>query len=124
MANRIYFKPINELTSEEFMQLFKEIVYFPKKFKEKYGNYSIATFPNVSPQETDNPYEAYLFGLIYGLKTHIPKNKLICLFGAPGCGKSHLIRLVAELKGKSIEEIKNMFNDPEIKVISFDIFGK
>ena len=116
MTNRrIYFKPINELTTKELKQLFPEIVSMPENFIKKYGSYSIATFPtNILQKGSENPLEAHLLGYIYGKQTSIPENKLICLFGAPGCGKSHLIHLVANLKNKSIDDIKALITDTKV----------
>lgn len=115
MANRrAYFKPLKELTPEEMRILFRGEITIPEWFLEKYGEYSVKTFPEAPPQSVTNPIEAYYFGCITGLKMQIPENKLVAIFGAPGCGKSYLIRLVASLKGKSVEEIKTLLSDEPI----------
>ena len=61
-----------------------------------------------------DPMEAYLCGCIIGLQSRIPENKIIALFGDPACGKSYLIRLVANLKNKNLDEIKKAMGDKEV----------
>lgn len=48
---------------------------------------------------------AYLLGCIQYAQAQIPKNHLIVLFGEPGCGKSHLINLIMELKKRNLTQI-------------------
>ena len=115
LKRKMFFTPINELTQEEITQLFKGIR-VSELFIEKYGKYSISTFPSISIPLTNqyDPYEAFILGMIPCLKQDIPKFKLIAVFGAPGCGKSLLTRLVKELNNKTIDEIKQILKDTNI----------
>ena len=125
MANlRAYHKPLNELESSEIEKIFTYIKCIPKEFLDKYGKYSIAEFPiepaelwkEINSKEEYNMERNYLYLLAYisSMKYNLPKNSIIALFGAPGCGKSHLIRLVYKLKGKTVEEIKTMIKDANV----------
>lgn len=110
----IWFKPLNTLTQEELRQIFHNDI--PETFIEKYGTYSVAKFPNNIKINKDDfdPVEAYLCGCIVGLQSRIPEKKIIALFGDPACGKSYLIRLVANLKDKDLKEIKDIISDDNI----------
>lgn len=61
-----------------------------------------------------NYLEAYILGCIAGKQSIIPENKIIVLFGDPASGKSYLIRLVADLKNKTLDEIKTEMKDDEL----------
>lgn len=117
LRRKMFFTSINELTKEEITELFKGMS-IPESFIEKYGNYSISTFPPISfPIQIQNPvnqYEAFFLGMITSLKHNIPEFKLVTVFGAPGCGKSLLIRLVKELNNKTVDEIKQKLKDTNI----------
>ena len=117
LKRKIFVTPINELSQEEIIQLFKGIS-LSESFIEKYGKYSISTFPQIQLpipiKNQHDPYEAFILGMISGIKQDIPKFKLIAVFGAPGCGKSLLIRLVHELNNKTIDEIKQILKDTNI----------
>lgn len=117
LKRKNFFTPINQLTQEEITELFKGMS-IPEPFIEKYGNYSISTFPPISfpikIQKQVNQHEAFILGMIPCLKQAIPKFKLIAVFGAPGCGKSLLTRLVKELNNKTIDEIKQILKDTNI----------
>ena len=109
----IWFKPLNTLTQEELKQIFHNDI--PETFIKKYGTYSVAKFPDtIINKDNFDPMEAYLCGYIAGLKPTIPENKIIALFGDPACGKSYLIRLVANLKNKTLDEIKTEMKDDEL----------
>ncbi len=115
IKKELYYRPLNQLTDKELRQLFPGGCNYLKKFIEKYGKYSIATFPDSTPiyplPEGTDLNEAYLLGIIAGKQSRIPKNKLVILFGQPACGKSYLIRLVVSLKDRSIDEIKELIAD-------------
>ena len=115
---RVYFKPLNELSQGELRRLFPANYDRLGDFIKKYGEYSIANFPDsvsIYPlPESTNMFEAYLLGEIAGKKSCIPENKVVILFGNPACGKSYLIRLVVSLKNKSLNEIKELIKDSDI----------
>ena len=61
-----------------------------------------------------NYLEAYILGCIASWQSNIPENKIIVLFGDSASGKSYLIRLVADLKNKTLDEIKTEMKDDEL----------
>lgn len=59
VSRRAFFTPLNKLTPGEIIQLFQMDI--PKSFMEKYGEYSIANFPD--PRRLKERFE--LFRSIY-----------------------------------------------------------
>lgn len=111
MKREVYFKKIGELTQKEFEELFNipTDITDPnfRKILEPIAEHSIFDI-NIEDYKINelNFNTAYLLGVIKGLKTRIPETHIIALFGEPGCGKSHLIRLITQLKEMDINEIK------------------
>ena len=119
MANiRPYYKKLNQLTQDEIKMLFPHITSIPQDFLYKYGEYSVASFPDLDKTYEGigsiSASEAYLLSYIGAKKYDIPKNVIIALYGAPGCGKSYILNLVTTLKGKEINEIKALITDVKV----------
>lgn len=111
MKREVYFKKIGELTQKEFEELFNipTDITDPnfRKILEPIAEHSIFDI-NVQDYKINELSfnTAYLLGVIQVLKTKIPQTHIIALFGEPGCGKSHLIHLLSQLKEMDLSEIK------------------
>lgn len=110
LKRELFYKPIGELTQQEFEQLFYvETDINDPNFREKIktiADQSIAGIDISAYNINDMDFlTAYLLGMISAKKAKIPENYLMALFGEPGCGKSHLIRLISELKERKIDQI-------------------
>ena len=110
MKRELYYKKIGELTQREFEQLFNVATDITDpSFRERLKPIADKSIANINILDYDiNTLDfvtAYLLGHIQVLQSKIPENHLIVLFGEPGCGKSHLINLISELKKKDLTQI-------------------
>lgn len=106
----LYYKKIGELTQKEFEQLFNVATDITEpSFRKKLEPIADQTIAGINVSDYDlNSMDfvtAYLLGNMSALKAQIPENCLVVLFGEPGCGKSHLINLVLELKKRDLTQI-------------------
>lgn len=106
----LYYKKIGELTQSEFEQLFDIATDITEpSFRERLKSILEKSIADINVSDYDiNTMDftlAYLLGAISSLKTQIPKSHLIVLFGEPGCGKSHLINVILELKKRDLTQI-------------------
>lgn len=111
MKREVYFKKIGELTQKEFEELFNipTDITDPnfRKILEPIAEHSIFDINTQYYKINElNFNTAYLLGKIEGLKTRIPETHIIALYGEPGCGKSHLIHLLSQLKEMNLSEIR------------------
>ena len=110
IKRKLYFKKIGDLTQREFELLFNipTDITAPsfRKILEPIAEHSISDI-NIEEYKINelNFSTAYILGMISGLKTKIPENHLIALFGESGCGKSHLINLIYFLQQMDLSEI-------------------
>lgn len=106
----LYFKPIGQLTQQEFNLLFNIPVDINdenfRKILAPLATYTIANI-NVDDFKIDelNFNTAYLLGCMSTLQAQIPGTHIISLFGEPGCGKSHIINIITWLKQTNLQDI-------------------
>lgn len=107
---KLYYKKIGELTQNEFEQLFNiptdiSEPSFRKRI-EPFAEYSVSSINIEDYNLKDMEFAtAYLLGAITAAKEKMPQNHLIVLFGEAGSGKSHIIKLISELKNREIKNV-------------------